>query len=84
MDDKKLSNEVAKEFVGVLAKNRPGLIKEAMVGALIKDDGHLKEFLLTIPSGKRRDVYIALRPYLNFVPQPFLLLMKRVSNGRTN
>ena len=74
--DKQVSRQVAKDFVGVLAKNRPGLSKEAMLGALVKDDTHLREFLLTIPSGKRREVYLALRPHLNFVPKPFLLLMK--------
>lgn len=79
-NDKQISRQIAKDFVGVLAKNRPGLSKEAMLGALVKDDAHLREFLVTIPSGKRREVYLTLRPHLSFVPKPFLLLMK-VING---
>lgn len=80
-NDKQVSNETAKTLVETLVKMRPGLSTEEMMGGLISGDDHLREFLITIPSGKRREVYHSLRPHLNFLPKPFLLLMKRPSNG---
>jgi hypothetical protein len=75
------SNSQAKTLLGALKDARPGVTNAELLAHLIVDNSHLKKFLATIPAANRRDAYNILRPHLNFVPKPFLLLTMGCKRG---